>query len=504
MGSMIRVVLVAALASTAYSQSTPPPPAAAPSSSPTTAPPASTGTFSIEADIFAYKSLQSDSEAIACDIAGYFANPSSSAGLPRGPEFVFESGTTACERVSAPKVWNNGVVLVSSTGSTVTNYQIWRTTMLVMSQLIAQGKNLDNPNVQTPAQLPPDLSSSFSLAGQAITLVQGVLALFASNQSATGIAGTVPDQALTNDVSRQLRNLGVQVLMPDTYASYSLSGINPATSPFISSLSALIKEHARLQGVLQTNLVIVNAAQKLQADFIARSADNTKLASAAPADRPAIQNDLANLNAEIQQIQQQLLNVNVGAAQRTAIQAQSLIAAMESFLANLTGGNVAFAGQSTSPSPPPSTGAPPSTPPAAAQQPAAAATPTPSAPTATSSTPPILAVIAADGLARAMGVTPGSPTLEPTLNWRLLWLKTLESGGSLITQSNIFGSKVHFSGGAIATYDLFTFDGNLSCSGVAFAYGGYVKAKDFVGQLNRHDIDPRTQLVYVRGGCKPD
>lgn len=57
-------------------------------------------------------------------------------------------------------------------------------------------------------------------------------------------------------------------------------------------------------------------------------------------------------------------------------------------------------------------------------------------------------------------------------DWRVLAVKALESGGALITTANIFGSKVHFSGGAIATYALFGLEGSLECSGNVFDYGG--------------------------------
>jgi hypothetical protein len=499
---------VAAVIGAAHAQTlttSPATPSAAPSagSQPATPPP-SAGGFSIEADLFAYQSLQSDSEAIACDVAGYFAATPTDIGLPSKVPIVSPAKVCA----GPPAAWVHGVVLVSSTGSTLANYQTWRTTMLVMKQLLLQSRKI------APGRaVPPSLVG----AGQVLTLVQGVLGLFASNQSASGIAGTISDQALMNDVSRQLRNLGVNVLMPDTYTSYSFGGINPTASPFVAFLSKLMNEHTRLQIVMQQNLVIVNAAQKLQADLSAKAADVAKLSGASNSDKPAISADMASLDAEITKLNQQLRNgnVDVGLAVRTVAQAQSLLSAIEAFVTSLTGGGVAFTAQSTaatpspSPSPttPPATGTPPASPTTAApQQTATVATPA----AATGGTPPpIVAVLAADGLARAIGVAvadaanPEDSTLEPEPadSWRLLWLKTLESGGSLITTSNIFGSKVHFSGGAIATYDLFDFTGKLSCSGVAFAYGGYVKAKDFPAKYSNNIIDPTKQSMFHRGGC---
>jgi hypothetical protein len=514
---ILRVVLAAAAMSWLVpAQTTPPAPS--PGATPAATPPASGGTFSIEADIFGYESLQADSEAIACDIGGYVSSTGAPVGAPRAPGFAFTSTVAACDKAESNRTFNKGVVLVGSAGSTMANFQVWRTSMLLMQQLTAQGKDLKEPPAPPKAEGPaaPDLASSFTLAGQAITTIQGLLALFASNQTSTGIAGTIPDQALMNDVARQLRNLGIKVLMPDTYASFSFGGIDATASPFIKLLSDLMAEHSRLQTVMQKNQIIVNAAQKLQSDIVAVAADKAKIPAASAADKQSLQNDVLNLNAEINQIKQQLSNVDVGVAQATTIRAQSLISAMESFLANLTGGSLAFAAQTPAPSPAPaapaangsttSPGGAPATQatPATPIPPASPATP-PAAPAATAATPPIVAALLADGLARSMGVTADDPKLEPAFaKWRMLWLKTLESGGSLITTSNILGSKVHFSGGAVASYALFQFNGNVTCSGVAFAYGGYVAAKHFVDQMNKHDIDPRSQLVFLRGGCGAD
>ena len=63
--------------------------------------------------------------------------------------------------------------------------------------------------------------------------------------------------------------------------------------------------------------------------------------------------------------------------------------------------------------------------------------------------------------------------------WRILWLKSMESGGAIITKTSIFGSHPYFGGGAVSGYALFTLEGDLLCSGNTAAYGGYVKAADF-------------------------
>jgi hypothetical protein len=89
--------------------------------------------------------------------------------------------------------------------------------------------------------------------------------------------------------------------------------------------------------------------------------------------------------------------------------------------------------------------------------------------------------------------------------WYVLNLKALESGGGVMSKSNLFsGTKVYFSGGAVATYALFQIDGNFVCSANLYDYDGYVREKDFQMKLRSNDIDPSTQLVLVRSpGCKP-
>jgi hypothetical protein len=82
--SLLGCALLFVVANVTHGQSSPPPssppssapaapasPASTPSGGAPPAGPSSSGTFSIEAEIFGHKSLQSDSEAIACDVAGF-------------------------------------------------------------------------------------------------------------------------------------------------------------------------------------------------------------------------------------------------------------------------------------------------------------------------------------------------------------------------------------------------------------------------------------------------
>ena len=76
----------------------------------------------------------------------------------------------------------------------------------------------------------------------------------------------------------------------------------------------------------------------------------------------------------------------------------------------------------------------------------------------------------------------------------------MESGGAIVTQTSIWGSKPHFSGGAVSGYALFQLDGNLICSGNAAAYGGYVKPKDFA---KKNPSLEAVKMLDLGCGCNP-
>ena len=82
------------------------------------------------------------------------------------------------------------------------------------------------------------------------------------------------------------------------------------------------------------------------------------------------------------------------------------------------------------------------------------------------------------------------------------WLRSaLESGGSVAKQGNILGSKTRYSGGAVSTYSLYNFDGNLDCSGNVYDYEGSVLTKNFSHVFREQVKDPTNQLSFVHGSC---
>jgi hypothetical protein len=87
------------------------------------------GGFSIEAEILAYKALQSDSEAIACDVAGFLVDSATKIS-PNGPNARTKDKskgatpqTASCAGSSVSGSTAKGVVLLSASGTTLANFQ---------------------------------------------------------------------------------------------------------------------------------------------------------------------------------------------------------------------------------------------------------------------------------------------------------------------------------------------------------------------------------------------
>jgi hypothetical protein len=104
-------------------------------------------------------------------------------------------------------------------------------------------------------------------------------------------------------------------------------------------------------------------------------------------------------------------------------------------------------------------------------------------------------------LARAIGINLDGTAATGSIWQHVLWLKALESGGSVAKQGNLFGTKVRYSGGAVTTYALYSFDGNLDCSGNVYDFEGSVLTKDFSKVFREQIKDPTHQLASLRGGC---
>ena len=394
--------------------------------------------FSIESEMLTYRALESNSEAVACDIAAYLTGGSA--------EFSNSSKGALCTVKGGNR--KAGVVIVPLEGTTTLDtFRLWRADMEIMGDLRfrASGYCLESsatavdirgtaPTTTTPAA--PSGLTMFTPAGSALSLAQNVIGLFASETSTSPVTGTIHDQAFANGVARELRSFGVAVLLPAIYVPSSLTAADVSHSPFLSSLDKLLQARVCLE------------------DFETKS------------DTPNI------AKANVAQI----------------------VSDIDSYVDTFRGGT---AGVPKSPAAPQSSTTKPTD-----GGPSSPTTLGISAVTAASASSSLMSILSADDLAQKLGTDPATALPIAESPWQhVLLLKALESGGTVTKTANVFGTKVRYSGGSVGTYSLFALDGDLECSGNVYAYGGSVPAKRFQIELRRYIPDPSNQFIFQRGSC---
>jgi len=412
-----------------HAQSAAPAPAKAPSSSPASG-------FSIETEMLTYRALQTNGEAIACDVAAYIYGTK--------PDFKSVPSGAICN-VGAPGGPSNiGIVVLPFDHNVFNDFQIWRSDMQTMAEFEARGVNACTaaaaaPPTPEPSRGPAGVSGrglttaattttaavggvmgAMTPAGAMLSTGQGILGLFAKSQAAEPVGGTIEDQAFMDNVGRELRAVNLSVLMPDVYTPYALTSVDAARSPFVIALDKLM--HLR--------------------DCLVNNAKSTE--------DPDVKN-------------------------------------IDDFLGSLSGGPTAAAA-----TPKPSGGTTTTT----------TTTTTPAQPANT--TPSRLeSALNADGLAQRLGADPQTGKIPATAPQHLLMVKALESGGSVNHNTNIFGTKMSYSGGSVGTYALFNLGGQLECSGNVYDYAGPVNSSDFEKNLTSYKPNPGDEVIFQRGACTP-
>jgi hypothetical protein len=196
--------------------------------------------FSIESEMLTYRALESNSEAIACDVTAFLNGTA--------VNFTAPPAGTVCEAKAAAK--NVGVVLLPFDKSTFADFQLWRADMATMERLQRKAAAFDCPaGAQSKGAVAAAAASSalnLTPAGPMLSAAQGVLGLLASEETTSPVTGTIQDQAFMNGVGRQLRALKVPVIMPTGYSPYSLAPLDPANSPFFASLDKILSTEACL------------------------------------------------------------------------------------------------------------------------------------------------------------------------------------------------------------------------------------------------------------------
>lgn len=376
--------------------------------------------FSIETEMLTYRALESNSEAIACDVAAYLYRTT--------PAFKKTSPGSVCDIAITDSAMKGGVIILPFDRSVVADFQVWRSTMQTMDDFVKRDACVTNVSSATSGQPGNKVTLSsrgvggslltLTPAGQALNVASGVLGLFASESSTSAVGGTIQDQAFMDDVSRELRNSNVPVLMPAVYTPYALTSIDAARSPFYNVLNKLLDT--------QDCLSLAHGKDDPSVTAITKFLDALR-GSATPASK-------------------------VGGGQ-------------------------------TSPAPNTLGGTTPSAPP--------------------SSTSEMEAVLTGDGLAQQLGADPATGKIADPASYHILMLKALESGGSVSRFSNIFGTKISYSGGSVGTYALFNLNGQLECSGDVYDYSGSIASKDFQEHLRAYTPDPSKQVIFKSGGCRP-
>jgi len=372
--------------------------------------------FSIESEMLTYRALESNSEAVACDIAAYLRGGSASFTNPPGSLCTVTGGTES----------KAGIVILPFDPTQLTDLRMWRADLLSMSELRTRALAFCPAN--QPIQVTPKGAAGSILGatpvGSALSLVQTGLGLVSTQTSATPVGGTIEDQAFMDGVARELRALGISVLMPAAYGPNALTSIDPARSPFLQSLDKLYAARRCLLGKTSENDPVI----------------------------------------------------------------AQLVADMDSFLDTVSGSPAVK---------------PASTP---ASKPAGCDTGTQGSENNTlasaASASHLMSVLSADSLAQKLGTDPNTGLVPANGGLlHILLLKALESGGSIEKHSNIFGTKIRYTGGAVGTYALFNMDGEVECSGNVYEYGGSLPATDFQKGLRDYVPDPGKQYIFQRGGC---
>ncbi len=242
------------------------------------------------------------------------------------------------------------------------------------------------------------------------------MGMLSSSQSVTSVAGTVHDPALMNEVARQLRALNIRVLIPELYSPGGLSEPDRSRSPYLRNLNELITAYDGCLEVKGGNTQAISNVIESIKGFVTVSMTDTT-----PAPKPSAG----------------------GAGGSSGSSCCSGGGSSES-----GGGSGSGSGGGAGSGPP------------------------------ANKEPHFAAVLEADAVAQKLGIGDDA-TAAANRTWQhLLWVKALESGGSVTKTSNLFGTKVRFGGGAVDTFAIFRLDGDLVCSGNVYSFQSPVRLKD--------------------------
>jgi hypothetical protein len=200
--------------------------------------------FSIESEMLTYRALESNSDATACEVTSVLD------GVPIG--WTKKAPGGYCNTTNnKPQL---KIVILPFDNHIVSDFALWRADMQTMRQMVARGiaqikdpKTACSGNSQTQETPASNQSNSKGATSGGIVdpfsaqigEASSILALFASDASISPVGGTINDQALMDNVSRDLRVLHVNVLSPSLYLPTTLAPIDETTSPFLARYDQL-------------------------------------------------------------------------------------------------------------------------------------------------------------------------------------------------------------------------------------------------------------------------
>ncbi len=413
----------------------------------------STG-FSIETEMLTYRALESNSEAIACDVAGVISGTK--------PDFDHPTDDLPC---TVPTIaTSTTIVLLPFEKAELEDFAQWRAAMAELKELQDKAAPLGCPKSQSTARsgtstLSLDSLLSMSPAGPPLALAENVLGLFQSEEVTASVTGNIQDLAFLNDVARELKALHISVVMPSSYDPGNLAVTGETTSPFLGSKERTLMARGCLAALdLQNNPKAAEIKQTIaDIDNYMATFAGYKPVKTENGGSPA--NNGTNGSGTS--------NGSKGSGTSTATNNQNPAneaptEPINQNSANSSGGSSTSAASSMS------------------------------------------IILRADGLAQRLGFSFNIETgnlSAPTTGHYILMVKALESGGSVTGRSNILGTKLRYSGGSAGTYALFATGGDLVCSGNVYDYGGSLPAKHFERDLRNVHFDPKEQVIFHAGGC---
>lgn len=563
------------------------------------------GGFSIESEMLTYKALESDSEAVACDVAEFLIEdtPTDHTGDTKtDSDFGDAKYVPAYEKPTEAdghqlKRFKNvcglaistaqgqrqerwGVIVLASNDPTVGNFQTWRVNMTLMGVLIQRAaaagccpkegtKLCPKPEPckceqqggpeKTEATGAATGSPVVEAAEGSIALIKSAVQLFAVNESISGVKGTVQDQALIDGIARHFRSMAIPVLAPAAYPSFGLeaklkpssptdpsTGYDPEHSPFLTALQKLVGQRICLQteieklsrrisdltdetGKLEEEIgKLKGQIHKLEAKDNGANRPNDRRGEPKAEQKAA--EEKARLAADVS------TDENIRSTKKAELEdqkvkranLQAIASSIDSFVATLFGGTAqkkSGDGAKDNSSDDPSNkdadkdsdGGSEKKKKKSGDDSSSKDESSPQMKPAANA--PINAILSADGVIRRLNrykeecttaedgtrnckcKAPQTGYCDDIYRWQILTVKALESGGGVLTKSSILGSKVYFSGGAVATYALFQLNGDMSCSGNVYDYDGYIREKDFNKKFRNPDIRPDRQMIFYRGRC---